>query len=70
MTRQKYLQLIHIAAHHLKLDDATYYQMLPQGNGENIGKSPEYRSTGASVKRHESQRLLYPADSTYNEKAD
>ncbi|CAH0393777.1 unnamed protein product [Bemisia tabaci] len=41
-----------------------------QANRENIGKSPEYRSTGSGVKRPESQRLPYPAPSRHYKKAD
>ncbi|MGX8941966.1 gp16 family protein [Symbiopectobacterium sp. Eva_TO] len=39
MTRQKYLQLIHIAAQHLKLDDATYRQMLHRLTGQTSAKT-------------------------------
>ncbi|BGI52586.1 MAG: regulatory protein GemA [Candidatus Hamiltonella defensa (Ceratovacuna japonica)] len=39
MTRQKYLQLIHIAAHHLKLDDTTYRQMLHRLTGKTSAKA-------------------------------
>lgn len=39
MTRQKYLQLIHIAAHHLKLDDTTYRQLLHRLTGETSAKA-------------------------------
>ncbi|WP_291968561.1 gp16 family protein [Candidatus Symbiopectobacterium sp.] len=39
MTRQKYLQLIHIAAHNLKLDDTTYRQMLHRLTGKTSAKA-------------------------------
>ncbi|MBA2817597.1 gp16 family protein [Candidatus Pantoea persica] len=39
MTRQKYLQLIHIAAQHLKLDDTTYRQMLHRLTGKTSAKA-------------------------------
>ncbi|WP_016857642.1 gp16 family protein [Candidatus Williamhamiltonella defendens] len=39
MTRQKYLQLIHIAAHNLKLDDTTYRQMLNRLTGKTSAKA-------------------------------
>ncbi|MBG6240413.1 MAG: regulatory protein GemA [Candidatus Symbiopectobacterium sp. Clec_Harlan] len=39
MTRQKYLQLIYIAAHNLKLDDTTYRQMLHRLTGKTSAKA-------------------------------
>jgi phage gp16-like protein len=43
MTRQKYLQLIHIAAHNLKLDDTTYRQMLHRLTGKTSAKDLDCR---------------------------
>lgn len=39
MTRQKYLQLIHIAANQLKLDEETYRQLLKNLTGQSSAKS-------------------------------
>ncbi|MGL9772919.1 MAG: phage protein GemA/Gp16 family protein [Sodalis sp. (in: enterobacteria)] len=39
MTRQKYLQLIHIVTHNLKLDDTTYRQMLQRLIGKTSAKA-------------------------------
>ncbi|WP_438805904.1 hypothetical protein [Sodalis sp. (in: enterobacteria)] len=70
MTRQKYLQLIHIATHNLKVDGTTYRQMLHRLTGKTSAKALNIAQTGSGVKRAESQRLSYPTPSGQYKKAD